>query len=177
MAASDPDSESRRPLPRRQRTALSAPALKEELGREIALAKRQGTPLSCLLVAIEDMGELERRYGSELPNDALEQVEAALRGELRRSDPIGRPSNVELLVVLPGADGPRGEIVARRVLDRLRAVKVEAAGVGHPVHISVALATWRADLSGEDLLAQTRTAATMCSGNGASQPLPSPGHE
>ncbi len=38
------------------------------------------------------------------------------------------PSDRELLIVLPGADGPRGEMVARRVLDRLRAIKVEARG-------------------------------------------------
>jgi GGDEF domain-containing protein len=156
---------------------LSALALQEHLAHEIALAKREGSSLSCLLVAVEDMDELERRYGGKLPNDALEQVEAALSGELRRSDPIGRPSRTELLVVLPGANGPRGEIVARRVIDRLRAVKVVADGVGHPVRISVALATWRADLTGEDLLAQTRTVATMCSGNGASHPLSGPGSE
>jgi diguanylate cyclase (GGDEF)-like protein len=177
MAANDPDSESRRPLPQGQGTGLSAPALQERLAQEIDLAKRQGTSLSCLLVTIEDIDELQRRYGTELANHALEQVEAALRGELRRSDAIGRPSHRELLVVLPGADGPRGEIVAKRVLDRLRTLEVKADGLGRPVRISVALATWRADLTGEDLLAQSRTAATMCSGNGASHPLAHPGAE
>jgi diguanylate cyclase (GGDEF)-like protein len=177
MAANDPDSESRRPLPQGQGTGLSASALQERLRQEIALAEREGNSLSCLLVTIEDIDELARRYGSELADHALEQVEAALRGELRRSDAIGRPSHRELLVVLPGADGPRGEIVAKRVLDRLRRLEVEAEGVGRPVRISVALATWRAGLTGEDLLAQSRTAATMCSGNGASQPLARPGAE
>jgi diguanylate cyclase len=153
---------------------LSARALQERLAQEIALAKRQGSSLSCLLVTIEDIDELERRHGSKLPDYALEQVEAALVRELRHSDPIGRPSERELLVVLPGADGPRGEIVAKRVLDRLRTLRLEVDGVGHPVRVSVALAAWRADLTAEDLLAQSRTAATMCSGNGATQPPPRP---
>jgi diguanylate cyclase len=175
MAATDPDSASRRRLPKGQTTGLSGHALEEHLDEEIALARREGTSLSCLLVAIEDFEELERRGGSKLSTDALDCVEAVLCGELRRSDRIGRPSHGELLVVLPGADGPGGEIVAKRVLDRLRAVRVEADGVRHRVRISVALATWRADLTGEGLLAQTRTAATMFSGNGASPPFPLPG--
>jgi hypothetical protein len=80
------------------------------------------------------------------------------------------------VVVLPGADGPRGEIVARRVLDRLRTIKVEADGARRPLRISVGLAAWREDLSGEDLLAHTRAAARRgvgpeaSSGIGAASP-------
>jgi diguanylate cyclase (GGDEF)-like protein len=175
MAATDPDSASRRRPPKGQTTCLSGAALQEHLAEEIALARREGTSLSCLLVAIENLEELGRSGGRKLSTNALDGVEAALRRELRRSDRIGRPSDGELVVVLPGADGPQGEIVAKRVLDRLRAVRVEAHGVCHSVRISVALATWRADLTGEDLLAQTRTAATMFSGNGASPPFRMPG--
>src|SRR2546421_401001 len=68
-------------------------------------------------------------------------------------------SDNDLLVLLPGADGPRGEIVARRVLDRLRTIKIEAAGERRPLRISVGLAAWHENLSAEDLLAQTRAAA------------------
>ncbi len=45
--------------------------------------------------------------------------------------------------MLPGADGPRGEIVARRVLERLRAIKVEVDGERQPLRIAVGLAAWR----------------------------------
>ncbi len=79
----------------------------------------------------------------------------ALRRELRRFDRVGRPSEGELAVLLPGADGPRGEIVARRALARLRAIKVEAGGERRPLRVSVGLAAWREDVGGEELLAQT----------------------
>ncbi len=72
---------------------------------------------------------------------------------------MGRPSEGELAVLLPGADGPRGEIVARRALQRLRAIKVEAGGERRPLRVSVGLAAWREDVGGEELLAQTRAAA------------------
>jgi diguanylate cyclase (GGDEF)-like protein len=138
---------------------LSANALEDRLEEEINRAGRHGTPLSCLLVAIDDLIELASRHGRELPEQALAYAGPALLRELRRFDRVGRPSDTELLVVLPGADGPRGEIVARRVLDRLRSIKIETDGVRRPLRVSVGLAAWREDLDGEQLLAHTRAAA------------------
>jgi two-component system, cell cycle response regulator len=138
---------------------LSAGALADRLEEEINRAGRHGTPLSCLLVVIDDLSELTSRHGRELPEQALAYAGPALLRELRRFDRVGRPSDTELLVVLPGADGPRGEIVARRVLDRLRAIKIETDGIRRPLCVSVGLAAWREDLDGDQLLAQTRAAA------------------
>lgn len=137
---------------------LSAGALADRLEEEINRAGRHGTPLSCLLVAIDDLAELSTRHGRELPEQALAYAGPALLRELRRFDRVGRPSDTELLVVLPGADGPSGEVVARRVLDRLRAIKIETDGVRRSLRVSVGLAAWREDLDGEQLLAHTRAA-------------------
>lgn len=158
MAASDPHPRSD-PLAPERLACLSAAELKERLEEEINRAERHGTALSCLLVAIDNLEELSREHGSELPAQTLAYVGPALRRELRRFDRIGRPRDGELLLVLPGADGPRGEIVARRVLERLRAIKVEADGERRPLRVSVGLAAWRKDSSSEDLLARTRAAA------------------
>jgi diguanylate cyclase (GGDEF)-like protein len=158
MPASEPHQRAR-PLPPGQIACLSAPALEERLNEEINRAGRHGTALSCLLVVIDNLEELARQHGRELSEQTLAYVGPTLRRELRRFDRVGMPSASELLVVLPGADGPRGEAVARRVLDRLRAIKVEADGVRQPLRVSVGLAAWRKNLSGEELLAQTRIAA------------------
>jgi GGDEF domain-containing protein len=98
-------------------------------------------------------------------------VGQALRVQLRRFDRVGRPSDSELLVVLPGADAPRGEIVARRLLDRLRTIKVEADGTRRPLRVLMGLAAWREDLGEEDLLAQTRAATQRGYGEDASRGL------
>jgi diguanylate cyclase (GGDEF)-like protein len=167
MAASDPNLSSD-PRPEGHIVPLSSPALHERLGEEINRAGRHGTALSCLLVTIGNLDELSREHGSELPGQTLSYVEGALRRQLRGFDRIGRPSDRELLVVLPGTDGPRGEIVARRVLDRLHTIKVEADGTRQPLRISVGLAAWRANVSGEDLLAEARAAALRGIGTEAS---------
>ena len=147
------------PLPEGAIVCLPAAALAERIEEEINRAGRHGTPLSCLLVVIENLDELTRAHGEELSEQTLVYVGEALRHELRRFDRVGRPSERELAVLLPGADGPRGEIVARRALQRLRAIKVEAGGQRRPLRVSVGIAAWRGDVDGEQLLAQTRAAA------------------
>jgi diguanylate cyclase (GGDEF)-like protein len=137
---------------------MSAQALMERLDEEISRSTRHETPLSCLVVMIDNLRELSPEHGSDLPEQVFTYLVQALGSELRRFDRIGRPSDRELLLVLPGADGPRGEIVARRVLDRVRTIKVEADGTRRPLRVSVGLAAWRKDVSAEDLLAQARAA-------------------
>jgi diguanylate cyclase (GGDEF)-like protein len=139
---------------------LSALALGGRVREEVNRAGRHGTALSCLLIDVEDLREIERVHGAELAQRTLAYAGLALRAELRGFDRVGRPSEGELLVVLPGADGPRGEIVARRVLARLRAIKLEARGERRALRLAVGLATWRAEMSAEDLLAQARAAVS-----------------
>jgi two-component system, cell cycle response regulator len=159
MAAKNRHQRSAGPIPPGSIACLSAEALGQRIEEEINRAGRHGTPLSCLLVVIENLPELAKAHGSELSEQTLVYVGEALRHELRRFDRVGRPSEGELAVLLPGADGPRGEIVARRALGRMRAIKVEVDGERQPLRISVGLAAWREDLGGEELLAQTRAAA------------------
>lgn len=164
MAASD-----RNPTPDRPATGqlacLSAPALRQRLAEEVNRAGRHGTPLSCLLVTIGNLEALTREHGSELSEQTLAYVASALTSQVRGFDRVGRPSEGELLLVLPGADGPRGEIVARRVLERLRTIKVESDGMRRPLRISVGLAAWQDGIGGDELLERARAAARR--GNGA----------
>jgi diguanylate cyclase (GGDEF)-like protein len=163
MAASDRNPPSDRPsagpIP-----CLPADALSERLAEEVNRAGRHGTPLSCLLVTIGNLEELAREHGRELSEQTLAYVANVLVGQVRGFDRVGRPSDSELLLVLPGADGPRGEIVARRVLDRLRTIKVESDGARRPLRISVGLAAWQKDIGADELLERARTAARRGSG-------------
>jgi diguanylate cyclase (GGDEF)-like protein len=138
---------------------LSASVLRERLEEEVLRAGRHGTPLSCLLLDIEDLREVQRRHGALLAEQVAAYVELALRCELRRFDRVGRSAEGELLVVLPGADGPRGEIVARRMLSRLRALKLEAGGERRALRFAVGLAPWREGMSALALLRGARAAA------------------
>jgi diguanylate cyclase (GGDEF)-like protein len=157
MAADDPPHPTRTPSAPRE--CLSTPELASRLDEEVQRADRHGTALSCLLVSLEDVEQLVEAHGEQLPAQALAYLGRALGRQLRRFDRIGRAAEGELLVVLPGADERRGEIVARRALGRLHAVKIEVDGVRRPLRVSMGIAAWREGLTAEQLLALTRLAA------------------
>ncbi len=149
---------------------LSHDALRERLEEEANRAARHGTALSCLLLDIEDLPALRRAHGEELVERVLAYVELALRRELRRFDRVGRPSEGELLVVLPGADALRGEVVARRVLQRMRSIKLESSGRRRSLRVAAGLASWRTGMSAGALLDEARVAARLeRSDNGLAQ--------
>jgi diguanylate cyclase (GGDEF)-like protein len=164
MAASEIQNTSSELPYEEQMVSLSAQELTERLHEEINRAGRHGTALACLLVTIGNLEELAREHGSELAERTLDYVTAVLRAQMREFDRIGRPGGGELLLLLPGADGPRGEIVARRVLERLQTIKIEADGKRRPLRISVGLAAWREGVSGDELVSQSRAAAQRASG-------------
>jgi diguanylate cyclase (GGDEF)-like protein len=176
MAASDTHTQHTRPASPGASECLSAPALLARLEEEVNRAQRHATQLSCLLLSIDVLDGVSPAQGEELHEQTLAYVSDALGRELRRFDRIGRPSARELLIVLPGADGPRGEIVARRILDRLRTIKVEMRGSRRPLNVSMGLAAWSEDRSAEELLRRTRSAAHLGNGNGK-QLYPEPDDE
>jgi two-component system, cell cycle response regulator len=157
MAAND--SHNSTPQQRGPRDCLSPAELAARLDEEVSRAGRHRTALSLLLVSLLDVEQLASTHGAELPAQALDYLGAALARQLRRFDRVGYLEDGELLVVLPGADERRGEIVARRALGRLHAVKIEVKGQRQPLRISVGMAAWREGLSAEQLLAQSRLAA------------------
>jgi two-component system, sensor histidine kinase LadS len=146
------------PLDTRDWDEHPAGELHARLEEEVCRAERQGTQLSCLLVSL-DGERMHAEHGEQLPAQALAYAAAALTRQLRRFDRAGQVSAGELLVLLPGADGPRAEIVARRALVRLGAMKVELDGRRHPIGVAIGLGTWNAGLSAEQLLERTRLAA------------------
>jgi diguanylate cyclase len=138
---------------------LSERALEERIDEEVSRASRQGTALACLLVGIEDLEEIAAIHGEELSRRALAHASAALCRNLRRFDRVGCLSADELIVVLPGADRRRGEIVARRALARLRAIKIDFGGSRRDLRISVGIAAWREGQTAEQLLARMQASA------------------
>lgn len=146
-------------VPPRPRPCLNASELELRVGEEIGRAARHGTALSCLLVKVEDAQGPVR--GEQLTEQALVYLAGALSRQLRRFDRVGRAGSGELVVVLPGADERRGEIVARRALGRLHSIKLEIDGQRRPLPISVGIAGWREGISAEQLLLQARIAAHL----------------
>jgi diguanylate cyclase (GGDEF)-like protein len=138
---------------------LSSAELAVRLEEEVGRASRHHTALSCLLVSLDEVDQLARAHGESMPVQALSYLADALSRQLRCFDRVGIAAAGELLVLLPGADEQRGEIVARRALARLHSIKIEVDGRRHSLRVSMGIAAWREGVTGEQLLSQTRMAA------------------
>jgi diguanylate cyclase (GGDEF)-like protein len=164
MAARDPDQSTAARAARAPAPPLDAAGLAARLDEEIGRAERYGTKLSCLLVVIDNLEQMTREHGSGLAEQTVAYIAEALGRELRRFDRVGRPGDGELLVVLPGTDSPLGEVVARRLLERIHTIKVESRGTRRPLEIAVGLAAWHPQMSAADLLARAHAAAERQNG-------------
>lgn len=133
--------------------------LLDRLEEEINRAARHGTALSCLLLALDARREMERVHGRRLMAELRSYASTALTREFRRFDRVGHLDDGALLALLPGADAAAAEIVARRVLDRVRAIKVEVRGARRSVRVCASVAQWQQGQTARELIAQVRTVA------------------
>ncbi len=72
------------------------------LERELARARRQGTPLSVALLDIDHFKSINDRFGHEAGDVVLERIAGVLAREARITDTVARWGGEEFLAVLPG---------------------------------------------------------------------------
>jgi PleD family two-component response regulator len=135
----------------------------ERLDQEVATARRYGTPLSLLMLDLDDFKPFNDRYGHPQGDKLLRRVAAILCGSTRdKVDLVARYGGEEFVVLLPstpaagaeaagerlaqGVAGDRRDAVA--VAERIRRAMAETAFEGHPdradarVTVSVGVATF-----------------------------------
>jgi diguanylate cyclase (GGDEF)-like protein len=98
--------------------------LEQQLGKEIARAKRQDSALSLATVHIEEFAEVSQRYGLSATDQALKELARRLKRACRGSDFAVRLSNDDFLLVLPECG--LGEV--KLVLNRLGALDMNCGG-------------------------------------------------
>lgn len=93
----------------------------EELGREVARARRSGTTSCLLLLDLDGFKCVNDTLGHGAGDALLVRITAALRGALRGSDVLARIGGDEFALILPDTELDGGLHLAGRLLDAVRA--------------------------------------------------------
>jgi diguanylate cyclase (GGDEF)-like protein len=126
-------------------------AMRRRLDEEIGRAMRAGSPLSCLLIDLDDFKLVNDRFGHPAGDALLREVVHALVGEFREFDRVARYGGDEFVVILPNADLRSAAAAATRALERL--MMIPSLEDGHPgVSASFGVAQWHAPMSTDELL-------------------------
>jgi diguanylate cyclase (GGDEF)-like protein len=131
-------------------------AMRRRLDEEIVRATRTGSPLSCLLIDLDDFKRVNDRHGHQAGDALLREVVHALMGEFRAFDRVARYGGDEFVVILPNADLRSAAAAGSRALERLLALPSLDEQPG--VSASIGVAQWHAPMSTDELIEACDTA-------------------
>jgi diguanylate cyclase (GGDEF)-like protein len=93
--------------------------LDEILEATLSAARRDGTPLSVLLVDIDHFKQINDTAGHDAGDAVLVEVARSMRASLRTQDSLGRWGGEEFLAVLPNTGAEDAGLVAERLRSQI----------------------------------------------------------
>lgn len=114
--------------------------LEEYLRKELERARREGYPLTLVMLDIDAFKAINDRYGHVFGDEVLRMVARTLQESLRSSDVVARYGGDEFVLVLPRAKEGDAHKVMDRVSRNLRGAQV--MGEPFPVRVSYGVCSW-----------------------------------
>ncbi|HEX5939033.1 MAG TPA: diguanylate cyclase [Dehalococcoidia bacterium] len=119
--------------------------VEEQLNAEISRTKRSNEALSLMLLDVDDLKQVNDRYGHLVGDALLRSVGQALRTACRISDVVARFAGDEFLAILPNTSRTEAENVVDRVMLVLEATPVSTGETAFLPQVTVGLAEFPAD--------------------------------
>jgi diguanylate cyclase (GGDEF)-like protein len=124
--------------------------MRRQLHEEVGRATRAGTPLSAMLIDLDNFKLVNDRHGHQAGDTMLREVGHTLVREFRAFDRVARYGGDEFVVILPNAELEPAAAAAQRALERLLAIPSFDATPG--ASASIGVAQWRAPMTVDELL-------------------------
>jgi diguanylate cyclase (GGDEF)-like protein len=131
---------------------LNHGAMQVRLREEIARARRDGTPLTCVILDLDDFKRVNDSRGHAAGDELLRGVAELLQAELRPYDQVARYGGDEFVLLLPGSDEAAACQVADRVRDAMIAQTLPDSELALAGACSLGVAQWHDPLDAETLL-------------------------
>jgi diguanylate cyclase (GGDEF)-like protein len=124
--------------------------MRRRLDEEIGRAMRAASPLSALLIDLDNFKLVNDRHGHQAGDVLLREVAQTLVREFRAFDRVARYGGDEFVVILPNADLESAAAAAQRSLERLLAIPSFDATPG--ASASIGVAQWQEPMTVNELL-------------------------
>jgi diguanylate cyclase (GGDEF)-like protein len=144
---------------------LNHGAMQVRVREEIARSQRDGQPLCCVLIDLDDFKRVNDELGHLAGDALLRRVADALRAEVRPYDQVARYGGDEFVIVLPGTEERVARAVAERVRERVRTGVPRGAG-GAFGNCSIGVSAWEPSMTADDLLAAADRALLLAKRTG-----------
>jgi diguanylate cyclase (GGDEF)-like protein len=116
--------------------------LQERLKHEIERSDRYATPLTCLMIDIDDFKQVNDRHGHLFGDEVLRITAQFLEEAVRKTDRVGRYGGEEFLVIMPHTDSTDALPLANRIVQTIGAYPFMSDGTVVRVTLSIGLATY-----------------------------------
>lgn len=103
----------------------------ERLDQEVARSVRSDSPLSLVLLEVDDLKGVNARWGRAGGDRLLALVAQTLRSSLRLSDALFRYGEDEFAAILPDTKIGTASVVAERMLGLVHAIRSDTKGAFH----------------------------------------------
>jgi diguanylate cyclase (GGDEF)-like protein len=115
----------------------------DRLLQEDHRTQRDGSTYSLLAIDVDRFKSINDRYGHDVGDQVLVALGRALRKGLRDYDACARWGGEEFLTLLAGADLSTAQLVAQRLLDAVRGLRVELPEAVVEPRVSIGVAEHR----------------------------------
>ncbi len=133
-------------------TALNRRAFLRELSHAQVLARDYGAVNALLFVTVENLKEINERYGHQAGDEMIEHVAAVMLRHLGKADVVGRLGGAEFAVVLVGHDTGRARDTADRLKKYVEGQPLMDGGTEVPAVVGVSVHGLDPDEDAEDAL-------------------------
>ena len=124
-------------------------ALQQHLDEEMGRTARYGDVFSLIMFDLDHFKAINDRYGHDTGDRVLQQVAELTLDEVRDIDITARWGGEEFMILLPGTEGDRAQVLAERIRKRIARAAFPEAGY---ITISLGIAEISAGESLQDMI-------------------------